>query len=243
MTLSNNPPDMAVTAIETMQAISAWMKETPVIATDDKAREAKVLVDRGKLCIKDLEDERGKKVKPLNDQVKEINEYYRAPRSRLEGVLDEIGDRLSAFLRAEERKRQEAAAAARRAAEEAARIAAEAEANRQKAKEEAAAGVLDVDMAEVVEDIGSLQNEAERAARRAALADRETKVKIGGGFMKATSLRTEVILEVIEPYDAIEVMGLTEYIAEGIIKSARQFKREHGEYPPGIRVTEERKVK
>lgn len=85
----NNPPDMAATAIDVAKNISAWMSENPVIQTEDSARDAKVWLDRGKLCVKDLEDERDGKVRPLNEQVQGINAYYRHPRETLQKILQD----------------------------------------------------------------------------------------------------------------------------------------------------------
>lgn len=242
MSLSNNPPDMAATAAETMQSLSDWMKEHPVIEQEEDAREAKVLIDRGKLCIKDLEDERDKKVRPLNQQVKEINEYYRSPRENLQAVLNEINSRITAWLREEERKRQAAAEEARRQAEEAVRRAQEAERLQREADENARGGELGVDIAAATVDASEAARDAARAVRVAARAEREVNVRVGGGFSRAIGLRTEVKVEVVDAFDAIEVIGLTPDIEEAICKAARAFHRLHKQWPPGIHVKEERKA-
>jgi hypothetical protein len=240
--LSNNPPDMAVTAVETMTAISDWLKERPTIDTEEAARAAKVMIDRGKLCIKDLEDERTKKVKPLNEQVKEVNDHYRSPRDNLQKVVDEISRRVGAFLREEERKRQEIAEAARKEREAACQRAADAAKAIEAAQDDADQGVLGADIGTATVDAEAAQIELERAFRREVLAERDAKVRLGGGFMRALGLRTITRLEVVEPYHALEVMGLTADIEEAIIKSAREFHRQHRQWPAGIRAIEEREA-
>lgn len=70
----NLPPGMIDTAGEVTASLGKWLEDHPVIEGEDDAREAKVLVDRTKLCVKDLEAEREGKVKPLNLQVAKIND-------------------------------------------------------------------------------------------------------------------------------------------------------------------------
>lgn len=243
MTISNNPPSMAEIACETMQAISDWMKEHPVIGDEDAAREAKVMIDRGKLCIKDLEDERTKAVKPLNEKVAEINEGYRGPRENLRKVIEEISRRITAFIAEEERKRIALAVEAAQKLDEAERAAEQARNAQRHAADLADGGVLDVDTAASVVEAAAAERALVKAQREAARAEKETNVRVGGGFTRAIGLRTEITLEVVEPYHAIEVMGLTPDIEEAIIKSARAYHRLHKEYPAGIRATEERKAK
>lgn len=230
----NAPPDMAASAAETMRDLSAWAAENPVIQAEESAREAKVMIDRGKLCIKDLEDERERKVRPLNEQVQGINAYYRHPRETLRKVLNEITSRLSAYIREEERKRIAAAAEARRIAEEAERAAREAEAAEQEAFRSASAGELGLDVAAHVVAADDAFRDAQIKARQAAIAERESHVKIGGGFTKAISLRQKETLLVEDPIKAVKAIGLTEEIKEAILKSARTYRKLHNRLPAGI---------
>jgi len=242
MNISNNPPDMAVTAAETANDLNDWMKENPVIESEEAARAAKVFIDRAKLCIKDLEDERDKKVRPLNDQVNSINDYYRKPRNTLRKIADEIQERVAKFLRQEEAKRIAAAREAARLAQEAEQRAREAERAEQEAIKSAESGVLDIDIKAAVTDADAAFSEYEKAARQAAIAQKDAKVKIGGGFARAIGLRTQETLTVTDPMAAIGAIGMNEYISEAIIKSARAYKKLHDKYPPGIQVSTERKV-
>src|SRR5512143_4346164 len=108
---------MTATAGETAKDLSDWMAENPVIETEDQAREAKVYIDREKLCIQDLEAERDGKVRPLNEEVKKINEYYRSPRELVGKVLGELSKRIRDYIQQEEQIRATAAAEAKRKAE------------------------------------------------------------------------------------------------------------------------------
>ena len=230
----NKPPDMTATAVETMRDLSDWMAENPVIQSMENAREAKVFIDRAKLCIKDLEDERDGKVRPLNEQVKEINAYYKGPRSSLETVLSELNARVAAFVLAEERKREAAAREAARIAAEAEARAREAERLEQEALASAASGELGVDVAAHVTDADDAFKEYERANRQAALAERETHVKIGGGFSRSISLRSKETLVVTDPIAALNDLGLTEDISEAIVKTARAYRKLRGKLPTGV---------
>jgi hypothetical protein len=233
---------MALTAAETMSALSDFMKEVPVIEDEEKAREAKLFVDRGKLAIADLEDERKKQVEPLNQKVDEINGHYRGPRNLLKRVLDELESRLSSFIRKEEDKRLQAAIAAREAADSAERAAREAERIEQERLSEAAAGELGVNVAEVTAKADEAFNAFEKAQRLAAIADRETKVRIGGGFRRAIGLKTAETLIVTDAVKAVTIMGANETITEAILKSARVYRNLFGELPSGVTATSERKL-
>lgn len=237
----NQPPDMTATALETMRDISAWMAEAPIIQTEDTAREAKVYIDRGKLCLKDMDDERTKKVGPLNEEVKKINAYYKAPATSLEGVLAELQQRVTNFIKAEETKRIEAANEAQRIADLAEQQAREAERLEQDALKSASLGELGVDVQAHVVEADSAFRAYAKAERAAALAAKETHVKIGGGFSRAISLRQKEELVVVNAEGAVAVLGATEYIQEAIIKSARAYRKLHGNLPTGViaRITEE----
>jgi len=238
----NAPPDMTVTALETMKALSDWMAEHPVIDGHDAAKEAKVLLDRGKLCIKDLDDERRGKVDPLNKQVAEVNGHYRAPREQLEKVLQVINIRLTAYIYEEERRRFAAAAEAQLKLEEAERVAREAEAKEREAKEAAEQGELGVDIAGKVGDANAAFSAFERAQRAAAVAEKDTKVKVTGGFTRAVALRTETVLSVTDPVKAVKALMPNAFITEAIIKAARAYHKLKDKYPPGIEAKTERKL-
>lgn len=238
----NNPPDMTITVGEVSKDLSDWMSEHPVITNEDEAREAKLFVDRGSLAIKDLEDERKGKTAPLNEQIETINNHYRAPRELLKGVVDELKRRFDSFLLLEERKRIAAAEEAARLAEQAEQAARDAERKEREAFEDADSGVVGLDIAVVTADADKAFSDYQKAARQAQLAERETKVKVGGGFRRALSLRNKEVIVVENPIAAIQEIGLdNEAVIEAIISASRAFKKLHGRYPQGVGSYSERK--
>lgn len=238
----NVPPDMAVAAQEAARNLSDWMSEHPVITTEEEAREAKLWADRAYLCVKDLEDERVTKVAPLNIQVKAINEHYKAPRLLLEGVLDELKSRIDRYLFAEESKRLAIAAEAKSLADKAAKAALLAEQRERQAHTEADSGVLGVDVAAEHAKVNQAYKDLDRAIRQAEFAGKETKVKVGGGFRRASSLRNTEVIYVSNAGQVLDEVGVTEGITAELLKAARAYKRLHGHYPNGITVTIERGI-
>jgi hypothetical protein len=245
----NNGPDIIDFSHETMAALSAWMAEHPAISNEDDAREAKKLLDRAKSCAGDIEAERDKLVRPLNEQISEINVRYKAVHntdSKKPGILDkvvgELKARLGVFIRGEEDRRAAEAEAKRIAAEEAERLAREAEAREREAIENAKAGELGVDVTQVVVEADSRFAEFKKADREAARAERDAHVKIGGGWGRSVSLRTKETL-VLENYNkAITAIGPHPKIEEAILSAAREYRKTHDKLPAGVTAVVERQV-
>lgn len=236
----NGPPSLIDLAREAMTAVGAFLKDHPTIATEDDARAAKLMKDRADGTIKDMEDERDALVRPLNTQVAEINGRYRAIRDPFTKTLGELRSRLTAFAKAEEQKRAAIAQAAYEAAAELERKAREAEAAEREAIENAALGDLDADVTAANIAADAAFAEFQRADHTAARADRDAKVKIGGGFANALSLRTREVLAVTDWKAAIEDIGLTAALSEAILTAARAYRKANGELPDGITSTNER---
>lgn len=240
----NHPPTMIEVTNETTHSISEWLSENPVIQSEESAREAKVFLDRGNLCIKDLEDERDGKVRPLNTQVAAINDLYRSPRETLRGTIQILSQRITSFMVEERNKRIEAAREAARIAQEAELKAREAEQAKQDALGSAGSGELGIRIEAVVAEADNTFRDFERADRAAALAEKETKVKIGGGFSKAVSLRKKETVTVVALSAAIsdlQTHGLvTHEILEAVRKAALAYRKVHGRLPYGVasKVTE-----
>ena len=239
--IGHNQPQMAETAKETMQSLSDWMAENPSIQDEEAARSAKLLVDRGKLALADMEDERKAKVGPLNEQIKAINDGYRAPRGQLETVIAALSSRITAYLHQIEQERIEMAQRARKAAEEAEERAREAERKEQEAIGSADTGELDVDIASAVLAADESFSAYKKAERQAQRAEREAEnVKIGGGFRRSLSLRETETLVVVDGMKAILRIGITDGITEAIIKDARAYRKLHGHLPDGVQSVKER---
>ena len=238
----NRPPEMLTLASEIANNISAWLAEHPVIETEDVAREAKMQLDRGRLALADMETERDGKVRPLNAQVKAINDSYVAPRSLISKVVAVVQARLAMFLQAEELKRQRIAEEAQRKAREAEQLAREAEQAEREAQQSAAAGELGVNIAAAVQIADEKFAAYQKAERQAAVAEKDAHVKIGGGIGRAIGLRTVEILFVTNGLEAIKSIGITKDVEEAIIKGARAYRRLHGRLPNGVIVRAEQKV-
>jgi hypothetical protein len=237
----NNPPGPLEYARDTMAALSNWMAEHPVIASPDDAREAKKLLDQAKSCAGDIEAERDKLVRPLNEQIDEINARHKAVHNRdskkpgtLDKVVNELKARLAVFIQLEEERREAEAEIKRKAAEEAERIAREAEAREREAIENAKAGELGVDVTQVVVEADSRFVAFKKADREAARAERDTNVKVGGGWGRSLSLRTQETLQLDNYNKAITAIGPHPKIEEAILSAAREYRKKHGSLPAGV---------
>lgn len=245
----NRPPGPIELAADTIDALNEFMRDNPVIADEESARKAKLLCDRAKAALDELESERDKSVRPLNEKVSEINAKYKALHNtdpKKPGTYDrvfvELKARLAAFILKQEEIRRKAAEAAAAAAAEAERIAREADERDRQARENAAAGELDVDIVAATQEADSAFTEYERASRFAERAERDTKVKLGGGFGKAASLRTVETLHLNSYNLAIKAIGPHPKIEEAILSAAREYRKAHGSLPDGVTATQERKL-
>ena len=198
---SNQPPGPIEFANETMTALSAWMADHPVILSEEDARAARLYIDRAKGALDEMETERDTKVRPLNEQVNAINLTYKTLHNsdaKKPGTFDkifaELKARLAKFLQAEEDKRIAAANAARKLAEEAEAKAREAEAKEAEALQNAQVGEVGISVAEVTKEADQAFDTFQRASRFAQVAERDTRVKVGGGIGPALGLRTKKTL-------------------------------------------------
>lgn len=237
----NKPPETIEAAQDTMTALSAWMAEHPVIEIEDDAREAKKLLDRAKGCAGEIENDRDRLVRPLNEQIDTINGKYKAVHNKdpkkpgtLDRIVLELKARLGIFIKAEEVKRAAEAERLRLAAEEAARIAREAEASEREAIANANAGELGVDVTQVVVEADSRFADFQKADREAQRAERNEHVKIGGGWGNAVSLRTKETLVLISYSRAITAIGPNDKIQEAILSAARDYRKLYGKLPDGV---------
>lgn len=230
----NNPPELLELADVVIRDISASMAELPVIQNEDHARAMKVQIDRAKICIRDLEAELDGKVRPLRETVEGIRIQYRPKRGMLGNLLDEMLGRVQLFVKAEQRRREQAAAVLAAEAEKARRQAEEAERIERERLDDAAKGEVGVDVAEVIQQADQAFETYEKAERQARVAEKDTRVKIGGGFSRAIGMRKTETLTVQDATLAVSVMGLTPDIEAAILKSARAYRTVHGKLPNGI---------
>ena len=238
----NNPPDMIALAQGTMTAVGRFLADHPVIQDEIEAKEAKLLKDRADDAVKDMEAERDGLVRPLKEKVAAINGLYRPARDPLEKIIKELRSRLTKYTLAEEAKREAVAEAARAAAAAAERLAREAEEREREAAAEAASGVLDVDIAAATVTADQAFADFQAADRTLARAERDTKVRITGGYRNAVSLKTHEVLSVSDWQAAIAEIGLTDAIRDAVLTGARAYRKTFGELPDGISATQERAV-
>lgn len=233
----NNPPEMIELAKQVTKDLSAWFAEHPTVSSEAEAREVKLQIDRAKLCLKDLEDERDGLVRPLNERVNAINANHRTIRRPLGALLDSMLSALDRFLKAEEDERIRVAMEARRRAQEAEERAREAERIEREKLENAALGEVGIDIAEVTEEADEAFEEYAKAEREAIRAQEATRVKVGGGLGRAIGIRETEVLEVIDASAAITDMGLADGIKVAILTAARSYRRLHNRLPNGIEAT------
>lgn len=238
MSISNNPPSALEFCAETTADLGKWLEDHPVIQTEEDARAGKLLVDRATATIADAEAERDKLVRPLNEQVKEINGRFKGPRETLKAICATLSGRLLDYIQVEKAKREAEAEAKRRAAEEAERRAREAEEREQEAKEESKSGAV-VDILQRSVEADQAFAALQKAEREAARAEKDTHVKVGGGFRRALGVRTKEVLILQNWKAAIGDMGLSESLIEAILKEARAYRKAAGHLPAGIIRTEE----
>jgi molecular chaperone DnaK len=135
---------------------------------------------------------------------------------------------------AEEDRKAREAEEKRRALAEAERLAREAEAKEREAIENARAGDLDADRVGATIEADAAFSRFETASREAARAERDTKVKVGGGFGRAASLRSVEELVIEDAGAAVSAMAGDQDLDDAIRTAARRFRKEWGELPPGI---------
>lgn len=238
----NHPPGPIEDAKIAITDLSRFLAACPVIESEDQARQGKLHVDRTRATLGAMETARDASVRPLNEQVRDINAEFKAASVPLTKVLDEVRARLTAFAKAEETKREAAAEAARASAFEAERIAREAEDREREVKENATFGEI-ADVGQAIVDADRAFSEFEARTREASRAERETNVRIGGGFSgRALSMRKKETL-VLESYGlAMKAIGPNPKIEEAILSAARDYRTEHGSLPNGVKSVTERKI-
>lgn len=238
----NRPPSPLDDAQSAIADLSRFLAAVPVIENEDQARQGKLHVDRTRATLGALEDARDATVRPLNERVKEINGEYKAISGPLTRVFDELRARLTVYAKELEAERLRQAEAARLAAFEAERAAREAEERERDAKENATLGEI-ADVAAAIVEADHAFADFERANREALRAEKETNVRIGGGFSgRALSMRTSETL-VLESYGhAIKAIGPNPKIETAILSAARDYRTLHGKLPFGVKSVTERKI-
>lgn len=238
----NHPPSAIDLANEAYNALSAFLAEYPAIADEESARKAKLFLDRSTSSRKDAEDDRAKHADPVYARWKAIREPYAAPIDRLEKLIAELSKRMTKWALAEDARRKAEAAAAAKAAEEARLKAEAALAAEREAIDNAAVGDFEADVGAAVVQADDAIAEARRAELNAKVAERDSHVRIGGGFQRASSLRTTYEYAVDDVHAAITALWPNIDIREAIKKAAREHDRINKAVPEGVSKHEVRKI-
>ncbi len=239
---SNNPPSMIDLIAPVISELSRFLSDTPVIGSHEEAKRAAELIKRGGIAAKELDEERTSHVGPLNEKVKAINASYKRVSLPLERLIDLIKGRLTDRARAEEVRRLAAVDAKLeflREAEAAALAAAERE---REAIENAALGEIGGAVVQAITDTAVAQEDAARAARAVAIAEKDVPVRIATGYGRAIAMRTVETLIVDDPVAAVKALWPCEKIGDAIRSSAKKFRNTHGRLPNGVDVILERKI-
>lgn len=241
----NAPPTTIDAAWAVYRDVSAFLETMPVVQSDDDAKSAKGFFDRAKAALAEMEIDRDRKVRPLNETVTAINGEFKAASAPLTKLRDELTSRMRAFALAEEARRAAALEAARQAEREAERIAREAEAAEAEARENAAQGEF-TDAGTAIAVADDAFNDYQTAARAAALAAREAKVKVAGGTGRAFALRTKETLTITDPAVGLAAIiagaggALPDKIADALLSAARNYRTLMGALPKGFGVSHDR---
>lgn len=229
----NSPPAPLDEARISFKALSDFVIANPVIETEDQARAAKRFLDQGARTIASIEDAQKAESAPLHAAWKEAIARYKPALGHCERIVSIIKDRLTTYMRAEEDRRSQDAEQIRLAALKAEQAAADAARAEAEAQDNAEMG----EFTDVIAAMEASQQTASAAAklnRQAIIAEKDVRVRLGGGLGKTTTLRNKEILAITDPVKAIAEIGLTADISEAILKGARAFRKLRDRLPDGI---------
>jgi hypothetical protein len=240
----NNPPDRLAFAVEAYGELSAWLKTTPAITTQAEAQAGAAVNERTLVALNEARAERETKTRPFRDRLNAIFDAYALVKDKgtLETARAELRKRLTKYANDLEAKRLAEVERLRAEAEEKERLAREAEAAEREAIDDAEQGV-ESDVGEAILEADQAFTDYRRADKQVAIAAKNVPVRFAsvlGG--KSRGMRTVEVLTVENFEQAIRIMGLTPKITEAILGSARDYKKEFGEYPAGINATFERSL-
>ena len=222
--------------------LSRFMSDNPVVDDGDAARDGARLATAARKCLADLEDARKAETRPLNERVADINAHYKTGAAPLSVAMKLLTDRLADFKAREEARREAEALQRSWEAQEAARAAYEAQEAAREARENQSVGEVGVDVVEAEMESKRLADEAARADRIAARADRDAgMVRIAAPGERALVLGREVEEIVVTDMDAVlKALGPVEDIMLAVIRAAKRFRKIHGHLPPGVSSSKDR---
>lgn len=219
-----------------------FLANFPTIENEEDHRKGTGFLERSRVALSGLEDEEKRHTGPLRQRLDAIYEKYRAVRKPMSDALTVLRNRLNKFIRDEEARRRAEAEAERIKAEQAAELARQAAEAAENAVAEADVGVA-TDAGGAIAEAHQAFRVAAKADRAAARAERAVPVRapsaIGG---RTVAARGYEVLTIADPCAAIEAMGMPPVLREAFETAAREYRRAHGELPPGITSHTERRV-
>jgi len=231
----NNPPGPIESAKEAMAELSVFTENNPVIENFDGAKRYAAYIERTRVALNAMEEERKPLAEPLNAALEALNKPYRLVRQPLEKLYELAKARLNKYNNAVEAARVKEAQRLRDEAEAAERAARQAEADEQEAIANAEAGEL-TDVGGAIVEADQAFKGFQKADRAAATAERNVPVRIAsvmGG--KSLSMRTTEVFIVEDACAAITIMGCSDDLKKQIIKDAKRFREATGELPDGVK--------
>lgn len=230
-------------ARETYASIKAFLDSAIVIQDEETSAKAKLMLDRGRGAVADLERDMEAEATPLRKVWEDCRARFTPAIKAFAKPLDELRARMTAFALEQERKRKAALEEARRIAEVARLAALEAERIEGEAKENAAVGDLEAEVGTAIAHADVAFQEFKQADKAASVAYREANdTTIRGGFSRGVGLKDKKTLVLDDWQKAITALGLTDDIRDAILKSARAYKSLHKKLPDGVSETVERKI-
>jgi len=246
----NQPPSPLQAAKEAMSELTAYLKETPTITSFAEQKILGGWIERTRIALNGAREARDIECKPLKDKIDGIRALYDFVREKsgrneggmLQRAYDVAKARFTKFNLAEEEKRNAEANRLRLEAEAKEADARAAEAAEQQAIADSEVGEC-TDVGNAIEQADTAFADFQKAIRQANVAERGVAVRIPSIMgNKSLSLRA-IVKPVIEDAElALKTLGLTDKIREAILSSARDYKREFGEWPDGIGQEYERKL-
>jgi hypothetical protein len=246
----NAPPSPIDYAKEAAQELGDYLRENPVIATFDQAKEIGGWIERTRISLSAARDARDTELAPHLEKAAAIRTAYDAVREKTQknpgGALTRLYEaakaRLTAYNNAEEAKRAAEADRLAQIAAEAEAAARLAEAAEQEAIANAEAGEC-ADVGEAIAEADDAFREYSVANRTAQRAERETKVRIPSAMGgKALGMHKVEIFTIEDACAAIAIMGVSEDLKRQVIKDAKRFREATGELPEGVTSAYERSL-
>ena len=246
----NSPPSPIDYAKEAATELADYLRENPVIATFDQAKEIGGWIERTRISLSTARDARDTELAPHLEKAGAIRTTYDAVREKTPknpgGALTRLYEtakaRLTTYNNAEEAKRAAEAARLAKIAADAEAAARAAEAAEQEAIANAEQGEC-ADIGEAITQADDAFREYSVANRAAQRAERESKVRIPSAMGgKALGMHRVEIFTVVNWIEAIEIMGCSDDLKKQIIKDAKRFREATGELPDGVKSAYERSL-